>query len=308
MPTKKVVDKDYDIVNTTFSEIMVILVFITLVFIGVGQLESFRLNEDLNRTQEKLDLTQKDLEEISRALAALNVMRPDLDAPLISRLVNLRTAMAETGIDILGLDSDDISELARIIALAQEEEVTEEELEFILSQIRERGLADFEALIAQLDLMQTQVEALRGRLIATGNGVGVCWSDSGTSASEFLFDVIAYNESFFLVPAWESQRDVEVRSMPGIAEFLEQCEAGCELDDEAFINLGSGLREHSREIAAVGGIPCYLPVRYFEYADRDTGDRLILSQSYFGTAIRLRNRDYLLWRQENNLEQITIPQ
>ena len=198
MPARKVIDRDYDVVNTTFSEIMVILVFITLVFIGVGQVNSARLSNNLDTVRADLQASQEKVDQLEKAIAALYISQPDLDAPLISRLINFNSVLTDKGVPILSLESAELADLAEMIALLRSEEISGPELDFIISQIRERGFSDFENLIAQLDLLRKQVGTLQGRILASGNGIGVCWSDTGTSASEFLFDVLSFNESFFL--------------------------------------------------------------------------------------------------------------
>lgn len=299
------VDNSNDIVNMTFSELMVILIFITLTFIGSNYANLSRLNRDYQVSQDRI-------EELQETLRQLAISQPGMDAALLSRLVSFSGSMERGGINLRDFDFAEIEDIAEFLIFLQNNNWGLEDISDFFDTVSDRGYSNLNLLIGDLDSqvkkLNSQVTEFQQRMLASGNGIGVCWALPGASATEFVFDIVSLNNSFFVVPAWEESRQDEILQMPNMDSFYPRCEGGCNLTTQEFIELATPLRNFSREQANINGIPCYLPVRYFEHTDLNTGDKILTSQRYFGTAIRYRKRDYGKWRNENNLKPIIIGQ
>jgi hypothetical protein len=253
----------------------------------------------MSRLSQDIQDKEATIAELIATIRALTGNGSDIDAPVISRLVNLGRTMEKNGIDIMELNLAEIEDIARFLSYTISNNYTLQSISTFLDQIRDQGYRDFNLLLAAL-------ENLERKGASDGSGIGVCWATEENQSGEILFDVVSFDDDYLIVPAWDENRQDEILQMPGMGDFFPNCEDGCFKNDQELSNFGLPLRNFAQEQAQIGGIPCYLSVRYFAHSKLDNVKSLLFVQRFFVTAVRYINRDYFEWRLETGRDAITI--
>jgi hypothetical protein len=263
-----------EIINTTFSELSVIIIFIILIFIGNDIAKMAELQDENTSIKEILN-------------------NDDLRNELISELAPVREIHNKgyTVKEFIEAYEGSNTENEKLISELTTINEKNKSLTSSLNDVREEN----KKVTKESDFIKRKYKQF-----AVGSGVGPCWYESKKD-NDFLLNVVVYGDGNYLItPIWNATHDEIVIKSSKIYNLKKSCANGCILSRSRFISLGRHIRAFGYKEGNVEPLACLLRVRFFDNSpSKNNSDELELVQRFFSTSTRYKKQNYSSWKEKN---------